>query len=352
MMFDDSLPDLDFGESGGCDSIHLGPPGLPPLVHVVSNPHLMDNKLSAPVRRWEKRAVGFSRSRWCPVEELGPSESTTAACEDDVVPDTIPDDIWQTHFRQTESDLSDKKEAEYILSLFRQCSGRWPVIYDRWLSHPIYGERGRPLESLKSKFFKVNSKLLEIDALQRNQPTNNSERAAVLSSVRLLLPFTLRYNEKNEFLRRAVKELQWKQTAKDLDEQQKMLAEITRLPTISIRKKAPKPTLPVGASLASQSTPSPLADLSQAEGNRVRAVLKALGLDRAKMATTPSLQKRFALIEREAHALIMLRDSLNRKRQELEILRTGGNSGSIMPGRIRVGQAPTTTIQLQQKRKR
>ena len=64
------------------------------------------------------------------------------------------------------------------------------------------------------------------------------------------------------------------------------------------------------------------------------------------------LSKLFAVIERETYSLIMLRDSLQRKKQELEILRTSGVNGVVNVGHRQRQVGSSTALVTQQKRKK
>lgn len=248
--------------------------------------------------------------------------------EEDIVPDSIPDSLWQSHFRQHDAELNDRKETEYLLQLYKRTSGRWPVIYDRWQTHPVYGLRGKSLESLKSKFNKVVMKLFEIDILRQKRPATTVERIQISQQLKYLPIFSMKYNEKNEFLRRLFLENSFKRNAQEFE---KYIGEILKVPSMSMKKKTQQiraGSVP-GPVLASSLVPSTEADFTSSEFSRVKSVLASLGIDRSAAMSTPKLAKLFASVEKEAGTLLMMRDSLQRKKQELEILRSNGGSGGL-----------------------
>jgi hypothetical protein len=354
------------------------------MITVISDPLADANRLDRPVRKW-KRSQSFRQatgtSAWAPYDEDEKMEDDKAKVlsgfsgEESLIPETIPDELWQSHFRQHDAELNDRKETEHLLWLYKQCSGRWPVIYDRWQLHPVYGPRGKSLESLKSKFNKVIMKLLEIDIVQKRKPANSMERMQVSQPLKYLPIFCMKYNEKNEYLRRLFLENQFKrQSSPDATAVcDKFMNELMRIPNMTMKhkKNMAKPPIVPGPQLASSQIHSVHSEISLAESNRLKAVIKSLGIDRSIMMCTPKIAKLFSIVEREAHTLLMMRDSLQRKKQELEILRTSGGINSvgqtraprIMPAPPAVGSIPpqstnavdmmmTAAAAQQQKRKR
>jgi hypothetical protein len=339
-MFDESLDAFIPSSSTAKVSYQFSEGGLPPMVTVISDPVGPKNWMEGRVRPWKQ--VNFSRDfslAWRRADHDNSMQDTTVATfqgEEDLVPDSIPDGLWQSHFRQHDAELNDRRETEYLLQLYKRTCGRWPVIYDRWQMHPVYGLRGKSLESLKSKFNKVAMKLFEIDLLQQKQPASTVERIQICQQLKYLPLFAVKYNEKNEFLRRLFMENALK---KNPHEFEKQINEILRIPTISMKKKSAYHSRIVsvpGPQLASSLVPvSVQGELSASEYSRVKAVLLSLGIDRSRATATPKLAKLFATVEKEVATLLMMRDSLQRKKQELEILRTNGGVGAVGGGGIR-----------------
>ena len=332
MIYDDDVPEYLPGGSGSRYPFKFAPPGLPSMYPNICDPMTVTNKLSRPVRSW-KRVGGVpcdgESSGWVPVnsDEHMVNISPNYQGEEGLLPDSIPDELWQTHFRQHDAELNDRKETEYLLSLYKECCGRWPVIYDRWQMHSVYGLRGKSIESLKSKFNKVVMKLMEIDVLQqRKAPLSNVDRIEVSQSLRCLPLFSIKYNEKNEYLRRLFVENLHKRTVAD-PMQEKALSELLRIPNLTMKKRRSPPIAAPGTVVASSTIPNVQTEVSSAEANRIKAMLKALGIERENLAKTPKIGKLMATIEKQAHILIMMRDSLQRKKQELEILKATGANG-------------------------
>ena len=350
MIYDPAVSEFVAGGVGSRLPNRFAPPGLPSMSTVLADPLSSVNRTQGPVQKWKRSRMfdmansAFMWKREDDDQEMSDDKEKALLVfngEEAVIPETIPDDIWQNHFRQHDADLSDRKETEFLLSLYRQCSGRWPVIYDRWQSHPVFGPRGKSMESLKSKFNKVVVKLLEIDAVKRRKAITASERMQATQSLRWLPIFAMKYNEKNEYLRRVFLENEFRrESSTDATAAcEKCVNEIMRVPNLTMKHKKTmggggpgKPSLIPGPQLSSTMIQSVHSEISLAESNRLKAILKSLGLDRSSMQRTPKLSKLFSIVEREAHTLLMMRDSLQRKKQELEILRTSGMNGGVGNG--------------------
>lgn len=337
------------GGLGVSKPLRCAPPGLPSLIPSLTDPVGFSKKFKKSARPW-KHSVTSLRSPgvkgWIPVdaEDGMDEECTEFTGEEALLPDHIPDDLWQTHFRQHDAELNDRKETEYLLSLYKDCSGRWPVIYDRWQTHRVYGLRGKSIESLKSRFNKVVMKLLEIDILQTRKPEHNIERMQVLQSLRFLPIFSIKYNEKNEYLRRIFLENSLKRQHPDAL-QEKALAEVMRVPNLTMKKRSNRSQALVapGTVLASSNITNIQTEVSPADMNRIKAMLKSLGIDREDLSKTPKIGRLLATIEKETHTLIMMRDSLQRKKQELEILKSTGANGSQNQSSQRIKQLQPAT---------
>ena len=349
MIYDATVSEFVAGGVGSRVPTRVAPPGLPSMSTVLSDPLSRINRLQQPVHRWKRSRMlnlDYCASTWARedhdeiMDGVNNGVLRVFSGEESLIPDSIPEDIWQAHFRQHDADLSDRKETEFLLSLYKQCSGRWPVVYDRWQSHPVFGPRGKSIESLKSKFNKVMLKLLEVDALKRNKATTATERIQATQSLRWLPIFAMKYNEKNEYLRRVFLENEFRRESSPeaISACEKYVNELMRVPNLTMKHKKAmtggpgKPALIPGPQLASSLIQSVHSEISLAESNRLKAILKSLGVDRASMQRTPKLSKLFSIVEREAHSLLMMRDSLQRKKQELEILRTSGMNGGVGNG--------------------
>ena len=343
MIYDDSLPEFVPGGAGAHLAIRFAPNGPPPMYAAISDPMAPENRMSSPVRKWELRRPNTGKALvWAVHEEVDSMRDSTSELfqgEELLIPDSIPDELWHAHFRQHDADLNDRKEADFLLQLFKQTCGRWPVIYDRWQMHPVYGLRGKSVEALKSKFNKIAMKLLEIDLLQRKRPASAMERIQVSQQLKYLPLFSMKYNEKNEYLRRLFLDNAFKRGVSA--DHEKAVSEIMRVPTMMMKKKSQqsKPPVAPGPHAASTLITTLQSEVTNSEYNRVKAVLKGLGVDRASTAITPKLAKLMATVEKEAATLLMMRDSLQRKKQELEILRTSGGNGA---GAMRMRGAAAT----------
>ncbi len=372
MLYDEHVGEFTAGDPSSQLPNTMSAPGLIPLSTVISDPLAPNVQLKRAARTWKLAQVA-NCSGGCRVWVSNSDESMSdqilpEADEESLIPDNIPDEIWQTHFRQGEGELNDKRETEFLLTLYKECSGRWPVIYDRWQSHSVYGPRGKSLESIKTKFSKAVSKLLEVDIFGRRKPSTSMDRLHLSRSLKFLPLFSMKYNEKNEYLRRIFldNEFRRQKVAEASNNADRYMSDLMRMPSMTMKYKkgsrgGQPSTLPTGPHLTSSLVQSVHSEIGLAESNRVKAVLKSLGVNRNDMMRTPQLAKLFAIVEREAHVLIMMRDSLQRKKQELEIIRTSGLNGLGISHRPRTAsQQPPVSVNHvaqsvpnpQQKRKR
>ena len=331
MIYDDSLDDFTVGGSWSRLPVKFAPHGPPPMVPVVLELPASDSSGSRGSRSWRlERIPNDIAPRWIPQAQDAPMEEASSIVfhgEESLLPEAIPDSIWQDHFRHQDSELADRKETEFLLQLYIQSCGRWPVIYDRWVHHPVYGSRGKSLEALKARFSRVVTKLMEIDLFQRKKPNSNSERLQVSQQLKYLPLFTMKYNEKNEYLRRIFLQNIYKRGSSA--ELEKLMNELIRIPSLNMKKRLPslKAPLTPGPHAASNLISNVQGELTASEYLRVKSLLKSVGLDRGRMSLTPKVARLLSIVEKEAATLLIMRDSLQRKKQELEILRSSGGAG-------------------------
>jgi hypothetical protein len=364
MLYHDDVGEFVPGDPGTHFPHVMGPPGLVPLTTCVSDSFVPKSGVTS-VRKWKRvrpALGGPTASVWGTDsdETMEDVRLTTKCIEELLIPDEIPEDVWQMYFRQGDSELNDKRETEFLLSLYKECSGRWPVIYDRWQSHGIYGPRGKSIESIKAKFNRAVTKLLEVDAISRSKKPS-SDRSGHNRSLKYLPLFSMKYNEKNEYLRRMFLDNEYKRqkVSEASANADRYLGDLMRIPNMTVKMKkgqrSGQPSnLPPGPHLMSGLIQSVHSEISLSESNRVKAVVKGLGINRAEMMRTPQLAKLFAIVERETHMLLMMRDSVQRKKQELEIVKTSGTMGIGMSYRPKAppSQAPSSNAQAAQVHKK
>lgn len=95
------------------------------------------------MRRWNREAP-----------PLPDSQSSERFAKYNVVPE-VPTYTPELY----EKDLTDpswtKDETDYLMETYQECSGKWPVIIDRYES-----ERPRTMEDLKARFYFISSRIL------------------------------------------------------------------------------------------------------------------------------------------------------------------------------------------------
>ena len=269
-------------------------PGKPSLF--VSHPESVHR-----VKSWRKTEITssvptpISQSVWWPVTDSPPVVQPTVS-EESRFSLHLDSESW-ANLRQ--DDWQDRTESELLLSLYRSTGGRWPVIYDRWSSDPVYGTKGRSLESLKSRFEKMANKLIAADVPR------------------------LAYNEQYDLQRRNFLENAYGKDPSVIENLSKIARDLFRSRPRPKPRTELNPPGRVGVGLAGR-----MPELSAGEAEKVRIVAESLGINLAGRARTVRVQKILSSIAKQLHSLVLLKESISAKISELDAL--GGSALSTL----------------------
>ena len=288
-------------------------------------------------RRWAKQPVKVSNSFdikvWQAEEVMhnGHDQLERVYGEEFLVPSFIDIDLWNSCIKPMDHDWNDKTETDLLLSLFRATGGRWPVIFDRWQIDAVYGTRGRTLEILKARFYRITSKLIELDT------THSS-----LQSHPLLIN---RYNEHYDAQRRLFNEQNFSKDLATLDQQAKLVRDLFRS-KVKTKQKAEsfKPGVFPGSALA-KFPEIPVQDI-----DKVRDAAEALGLSLIGDARTLRVQKLLAGITKQLHSLVLMKESISLKTRQLESLRATPVPAPSAPAPLKIKFAPSQGSKVKRKK--
>ena len=103
-------------------------------------------------RRWQRAPTGGSNPNDSPYHDK--------FARYNVQPDvpTYDDETYEKHLIHQEWS---KEETDYLIDIYRECSGKWPVIVDHYWYDGGSGERS--MEDLKSRFYGVSAALLQLN---------------------------------------------------------------------------------------------------------------------------------------------------------------------------------------------
>lgn len=288
-------------------------------------------------RRWAKQPVKVSSSFnirvWQPEEVMhnGEEQLERIYGEEFLVPSFIDIDLWNSCIKPMDHDWNDKTETDLLLSLFRSTGGRWPVISDRWQSDAVYGTRGRTLEHLKARFYRIASKLIELD---------NSH--STLQSHPLL---SNRYNEHYDAQRRLFNEQNFSKDASTLDQQAKLVRDLFRTKL----KAKPKPdNFKPGVFIGSTLAKSP--EIAAPDFEKIREAAAALGVDLSGEARTLRVQKILSGITKQLHSLILMKEAISLKTRQLESLRATPVPAPSAPPPLKIKFAPSQGSKVKRKK--
>jgi len=264
---------------------------------------------SASSKKWTKVPVRVGKHFGIQVWQSDPmvnenEELEHVLGEELLIPAFLDVELWTTNIKPMDHDWNDKTETDLLLTLYRSSGGRWPIVYDRWVCDAVYGTRGRTLEHLKARFYRVVTKLLDLDASHNTLPGH---------------PFlTNRYNELYDAQRRQFNELNFSKDASTLENQTKLIKDLFRS-KLRIKIKAETPTQRLGVFVAANLAKQ--LEMSLGDLEKVKAAAESLGVNLHGEARTLRVQKMLAAVSKQIHSLILLKESISIKSRQLESLR-------------------------------
>lgn len=147
------------GESaeGARNGLASGSPGPQPA-HKFASADLSSRSRChqvAKMQRMRKAAKWTQQDRrWRRVDATQPPPDFSKYNVQVEIPE-YDDEIYEEHLRH---DDWTKAETDYLVETYRECNGKWPVVWD----HYEYEDKTRSMEDLKARFYKVSAQLLQL----------------------------------------------------------------------------------------------------------------------------------------------------------------------------------------------
>ena len=124
---------------------------------------------------------------------------------------TYDDELYEKHL--TNADWS-KDETDYLIELYRECNGKWPVIVD----HYSFGNE-RSMEDLKSRLYTISATLLRLTTPITSMTASEYGLFETLSN----------FNPGQEASRKKLAEGHLYRRANEVDEETVLLGELQRI---------------------------------------------------------------------------------------------------------------------------
>ena len=126
---------------------------------------------------------------------------------------TYDDETYEKHL--THSEWS-KGETDYLIDVYRECNGKWPVIVD----HYSYVDRSdRTMEDLKSRFYNISATLLQLSTPITSMTAPEYSLFETLSN----------FNPAQEMSRKKLAEGHLQRRQNEVDEESVLLSELQRI---------------------------------------------------------------------------------------------------------------------------
>ncbi|CZT20305.1 uncharacterized protein RCC_06164 [Ramularia collo-cygni] len=138
---------------------------------------------------------------------------TTTTLPDRVPVPTYDAEVYEAHL--TSSDWS-KEETDYLVQVYGDCHGKWPVIADHY---EFEGGSPRSMEELKSRFYTLSASLLQLATPITSMTTTDYSLYEMLSS----------FNAEQETSRKKLAEGHLYRRANEVDEETVLLGELQRI---------------------------------------------------------------------------------------------------------------------------
>ena len=170
-------------------------------------------RLSRPPAHWEQTGINvesrpdLSLSHWQKA-----SAQPVSFAKFNVAPEvpTFNDETYDQHL--TDENWS-KDETQYLLDLYKESNGKWPVIIDR------YERPDRTMEDLKARFYSISAKLLELKTPKSSMAGSEYALHETLTS----------FNPAQEASRKRLAEGHLQRRQNEVDEEAVLLNELQRI---------------------------------------------------------------------------------------------------------------------------
>ncbi|KAI5359726.1 Putative SWR1-complex protein 4/DNA methyltransferase 1-associated protein [Septoria linicola] len=122
------------------------------------------------------------------------------------------DEAYEQHLRH---DDWTKAETDYLVELYRDCNGKWPVVWD----HYEYEDKSRSMEELKARFYKISAQLLQLKSPIQSMGGSEFELYNILNT----------FDPAKEESRKSLAKGHLYRKANEVDEETVLLGELQRI---------------------------------------------------------------------------------------------------------------------------
>ncbi|KAL9526921.1 SWR1-complex protein [Sphaerulina musiva] len=127
----------------------------------------------------------------------------------------IPEYDEATYEQHLQHDDWTKAETDYLVELYQECNGKWPVIWD----HYEFEDKTRSMEELKARFYKISAQLLQLRTPIQSMGTSEFELYTTLNT----------FDPAKEESRKSLAKGHLYRKANEVDEETVLLAELQRI---------------------------------------------------------------------------------------------------------------------------
>ncbi len=164
------------------------------------------SELRRPSRRWH-----LKDRRWKAVNQKEP-ERTFTQYDVHVETPSYDDEVYENNLTHNEWT---KDETDYLMSVYREANGKWPIIVDRY----DYEGSTRSMEDLKSRFYTVSATVLRLQTPISSMTASDFTLYETLS----------KFNPKQEASRKQLAEGHLYRGRHEVDEESVLLNELQRI---------------------------------------------------------------------------------------------------------------------------
>lgn len=164
------------------------------------------------------RLDGLQFQRWvrataASTQSDTPSDSRFARYDVKTEVPTYDEEIYEKHLTHNEWT---KEETDYLVDVYRECGGKWPVIID----HYSYGDpENRSMEDLKARFYTVSAVMLQL----------NTPITSMTAPEYTLYETLSNFNPGQEISRKKLAEGHLQRRQAEVDEESVLLSELQRI---------------------------------------------------------------------------------------------------------------------------
>ena len=169
-------------------------------------------RVSRPPSHWERTAIG-NRDDLPALQHWQKASAEPVDFTKYNVQPEIPKFDWDTYNSHLKYENWTYEDTSYLVNLYKDCSGRWPVIIDR-CNLP-----DRSMEDLKTRFYRVSATLLQLATPISSMTAPEYKMYETLNN----------FNPQQELSRKRLAEGHLQRRQDEVDEEAVLLAELQRI---------------------------------------------------------------------------------------------------------------------------